>query len=125
MGYMKKIGARLVNEFGWRPEYSSIYQAKLLNTHPGLLPETKSLYGIHVQEHVLSHHLTYGGQTMHIVAKDYDDGPIVAEHKVKVEFKDSPASLFERVQKTEKKYLPLDVASFIKKRQTYLNVNEA
>jgi phosphoribosylglycinamide formyltransferase-1 len=117
MGYMKRIGPRLVHEFGWRSEYQHVWQAKMVNTHPGLLPASKGLYGIHVQEHVLANKLPYSGQTLHVVAEDYDDGPTVAEHKVKVKPDDTPASLFDRVQADEKRYLPLDVDAFIKLRQ--------
>lgn len=116
MGYMKRIGPNLVHEFGWREEYERAEQAMMVNTHPGLLPETKGLYGIHVQEHVLTHTLPYSGQTFHVVAEKYDEGPVVAEHKVKVEPGDTPESLFDRVQAAEKHFLPLDIDAFIKQR---------
>jgi phosphoribosylglycinamide formyltransferase-1 len=124
MGYMKKIRLRLVRRFGWRQGYKSPYQAMMLNTHPGLLPATKGLYGIYVQEYVLSHKLKYAGQTLHIVAEDYDDGPIVAEHKIEVREDDTPDSLFERVKQTEKKYIAEDIESFITARKKYLSEKE-
>lgn len=124
MGFMKKIGPLVVAEFGWHEEYTSPYQAMMLNTHPGLLPETKGLYGIHVQEHVLDNHLAYGGQTLHVVAQDYDDGPIVSEHKVAVKPGDTPESFFDRVQKTEKENLPGDIDAFIKARLEYFAQKE-
>ncbi len=113
MGYMKKTGARIVYEFGWRPNYKSIYQARMLNTHPGLLPDSKGLFGELVQEHVLQRHLPYSGQTLHIVAEKYDEGPKIAEHKVLVEDGDTPDTLFARVQAVEKLYLPGDIENFI------------
>lgn len=119
MGYLKRIGPLLVHEFGWRPQYHSPYQAKMLNTHPGFLPDTKGTYGIHAQELVVANKLPYAGQTLHVVAEDYDDGPIIAEHKVKVEPGDTAALLFARVQVAEKANLPLDVDSFIQARQAY------
>lgn len=125
MGYMKRVGSNMVSEFGWRPEYTSPFQAMMLNTHPGLLPETKGLYGSHVQEHVIKNHLSHGGQTLHVVAEDYDDGPVVADHKVKVLPDDTPESLFDRVKVAEKQFLPLDVDKFIKNRLQYLKTKEA
>jgi phosphoribosylglycinamide formyltransferase-1 len=119
MGYMKKSGTTIVHEYGWHPEYTSIYQARMLNTHPGLLPETAGLYGELVQRHVLAHHLPYGGQTLHVVAEKYDDGPIVAEHKVAVMPDDTPESLFSRVQAVEKQMLPLDIQHFIDQQEIY------
>ena len=119
MGYMKKSGKQLVHEFGWRPEYTSVYQAHLLNTHPGLLPETKALYGELVQRHVIDKHLPYSGQTLHVVAENYDDGPVIAEHAVAVQLGDTPESLFARVQAMEKQKLPLDIQKFVTEQEAY------
>ena len=114
---MKRIGPNLVQTFGWLPEYKSAFQARMVNTHPGLLPETKGLYGIGVQQHVLEHGLSHGGQTLHVVAEDYDDGPVIAEHKVAVKPEDTPDSLFDRVKGVEKEHLPQDIAAFIAESQ--------
>jgi phosphoribosylglycinamide formyltransferase 1 len=120
MGYMKLIGPHLVQEFGWRKEYESPYQAKMLNTHPGLLPLTKGLYGIYAQSHTLASGESFGGHTLHMVAAAYDDGPVIAEHKVTVQPNDTAEDLFARVQKSEKQHLPADIDKFIKERQRYL-----
>ncbi len=120
MGYMKRVGPHLIQAFGWLPIYKSLFQAKMVNTHPGLLPDTKGFYGTNIQEYVLEHHLPYGGQTFHLVAQEYDDGPIIAEHKVSVEPHDTADSLFQRVQVIEKKYLPTDTEDFILARLAYL-----
>jgi phosphoribosylglycinamide formyltransferase-1 len=119
MGYMKRIGPDLIQAFGWLPEYTSVFQARMVNTHPGLLPDTKAMYGLQIQQYVLDHHLPYGGQTLHAVAEDYDDGPIIAEHKVPVKPDDTADRLFERVQAAEKQYLPADIEAFIKARQAF------
>jgi phosphoribosylglycinamide formyltransferase 1 len=124
LGYMKRVGPRLVHTFGWRPEYQSAYQVKMVNTHPGLLPETKGLYGIHVQRHVLDKHLSDAGQTLHAVAENYDEGPVIAEHRIKVLPDDTAESLFERVKATEKQYLPKDIENFIQKRQAFIAQNK-
>lgn len=120
MGYMKKIGPALIEAFGWLPTYSSIFQAKMVNTHPGLLPDTKGFYGINIQKYVLDNGLPYGGQTFHVVSDNYDEGPIIAEHKVPVEEGDTPESLFDLVQEVEKKYLPNDIDEFIKARLAFI-----
>lgn len=120
MGYMKRIGPRLVQAFGWVPAYTSMYQAMMTNTHPGLLPDTKGFYGANIQQYVLDHDLPYGGQTLHLVSEDYDDGPILAEHKVAVQPDDTADTLFARVQAVEKQYLPGDIEAFIMARRAYL-----
>lgn len=123
MGYMKKIGPRLVERYGWQDEYTSPFQAMMLNTHPGLLPETKALFGLGIQSYVLDNKLPYGGQSLHVVAEEYDACPVVSEHRVKVEPGDTAESLFERVQKTEKEFLPGDIEQFIINRREYLSHN--
>jgi phosphoribosylglycinamide formyltransferase 1 len=119
MGYMKRIGPTIIKAFGWVPEYTSMYQAKMLNTHPGLLPDTKGFYGEQIQAYVLDKGLPYGGQTVHLVSEDYDDGPIIAEHRVTVEPNDTSETLFARVQAAEKHYLPLDIDAFLTARLAY------
>jgi phosphoribosylglycinamide formyltransferase 1 len=119
MGYMKKVGPSLVRTFGWQFEYTDPRQAMMVNTHPGLLPETKGLYGVHVQEYVLEKGLLFSGQTLHLVAENYDDGPIIAEHKIPVNSDDTPESLFDRVREIEKRYLPTDIAAFIETRSKF------
>ncbi len=120
MGYMKKIGPKLVETFGWHSGFTNPYQAKMLNTHPGLLPESAGLYGKNVQQHVIENHLPFSGQTLHIVSENYDEGPIIAEHKVAVDQDDDADGLFAKVQKVEKEYLPKDVDNFIRARLQYL-----
>lgn len=121
MGYMKRVGPDLIEAFGWQPNYTSMFQAKMVNTHPGLLPDTKGFYGKNIQAYVLDNHLPYGGQTLHVVSEKYDEGPIIAEHKVMVVPNDTADTLFDRVQKVEKKYLPHDIDDFIHARLAYIN----
>jgi phosphoribosylglycinamide formyltransferase-1 len=81
------------------------------------------MYGVHVQEHVLQKQLPYSGQTLHIVAEEYDEGPVLAEHKVAVEPGDSPDGLFDRVRELEKYWVPRDIDAFIKARAAYRATN--
>lgn len=117
-GYMKKIGPKIVQRFGWHSDYNNPCQAMMVNMHPGLLPATKGLYGAHVQEFVLKNKIP-AGHTLHIVSEDYDEGPIIAEHMVVVEKEDTPETLFERIKASERKYLPQDLEDFIQKRRLF------
>lgn len=117
-GYMKMIGPKLVQEFGWRDGYKSPYRARMLNSHPGLLPDTIGYIGIHVQQQVLT--TGRAGHTLHVVSDKYDEGPVIAEHKVEVKPGDTAETLFARVQASERKYLPEDLANFIQKRRQYM-----
>lgn len=124
MGYLRRLGPKLVNEFGYHSDYASPYQAMMLNSHPGLLPETAGTFGINTQRLTLEKGMPFGGQTLHAVSEIYDDGPVIAEYKVKVEPNDTPESLFARVQTTEKEHLPGDIGAFMEDRQLYFRGNK-
>lgn len=113
MGYMRIVRGALLEEYGWKPEFSSIYQARMTNTHPGPLPETRDTYGIHASKRVLDLGLVASTHTFHLVAAGVDEGPILAEHPVEVAAGDSPESLFERVQTVEKAALPYALGKFL------------
>jgi phosphoribosylglycinamide formyltransferase-1 len=65
MGYMKRIRGPLLDVYGWWPGISSLSDIRMLNTHPGPLPQTEGLFGIHVQEAVLASGLGYSAHTVH------------------------------------------------------------
>jgi phosphoribosylglycinamide formyltransferase 1 len=96
LGYMKKVRGSLLD-------------LAVVNTHPGPLPETAGLHGIHIQERVLELGLTHSAQTLHYVVGEYDSGKIIAAHPVPVVPGESAESLFDAVQVTEKAHLPVDL----------------
>ena len=105
MGYMKRVRGELLTQFGWRPT-DSIWDVRMINTHPGPLPQTEGLMGLQAQEAVLARGLDYSAHTVHTVTADYDQGMIIQETRVPLEPGDTPTSLFERVQAVEKANLP-------------------
>lgn len=125
MGYMRKIGASIITEYGWNPTYMSPYQARMLNTHAGLLPDTKGFYAHHKEEHVLASKFSESGVTLHLVALKYDDGPTVAEHRITVSPHDTVETLLAKDQALEKRYIYKDVVEFIKNRQQFLAGKES
>ncbi len=125
LGYMKHIGKLVTDVYGWRPEYTSIYQARMLNTHPGLLPATAGLFGINVQEAVLSNHHEKAGQTLHVVSAEYDEGPTVAENTIDVYPNETAEELFARVQIAEKDNIARDVLEFLQQQANYNGGNHA
>jgi phosphoribosylglycinamide formyltransferase-1 len=120
MGYLKRGAPSIVHEYGWRPEYQSVYEARMLNIHPGPLPETKGLYGLSVQERVLSSRPVVAGHVVHVVAENYDDGPVIAEHPVPVVASDTPETLSQRVRSLQREQVPGDIATFAAARGRYL-----
>ncbi len=124
LGYMKQIGQTLLDDYGWLPHYTNVYQARMLNTHPGLLPQTIGTHGRGTQEFTLVQRMPEGGQTLHVVAAEYDTGPHVAEHRVPVLPDDTPDTLFARVQAVEKAHIAADVMTFVEGQKEYLSENK-
>jgi phosphoribosylglycinamide formyltransferase 1 len=122
-GYMKLVGDKIVAEYGWNERYRTVYQARMLNTHPGLLPYTKGLFGIHIQQYVLINNKP-AGHCIFAVDGEYDDGPVISEHAVTIEPGDTPEILFERIKQSEKKYLAEDLQDFISAQMEYNQNNE-
>ncbi|QQS20029.1 hypothetical protein IPL85_01030 [Candidatus Saccharibacteria bacterium] len=119
LGYMKLVGTTLLEAYGWLPEYESVYQCRMLNTHPGLLPETVGTHGIGTQEFTIREGLREAGQTLHAVSAEYDMGPTVAVHRVPIEPNDTPEALFSRVQAVEKATIASDIAAFVEAQKKY------
>ncbi|HEY1085812.1 MAG TPA: formyltransferase family protein [Candidatus Saccharimonadales bacterium] len=112
LGYMKLVGSSIVERYGYNSQLSSPFQAQMVNTHPGILPDTKGLYGIHVQEYVLKNNRT-AGHCLFAVDTEYDGGPVVAEHRVEVLEGDTPESLFERIKASERATIGSDIDIFL------------
>jgi phosphoribosylglycinamide formyltransferase-1 len=119
MGYMKVVRGELIEEYGWLPHFSSIYQARMSNTHPGPLPETADTYGIHTSQRVLALGLASSRHTVHVVASGVDRGPKIAEHPVEILPDDSPQDIFDRLQIVEKVALPYVLDRFLREQEAY------
>lgn len=119
MGYMKMVRGDLIDEYGWLPHFSSIYKARMSNTHPGPIPETEDTYGEGTSKRVLELGLSASRHTVHLVAAGIDRGPVLAATPVVVQEDDSPLDLFGRVQLIEKATLPLVIDRFLKEQVAY------
>ncbi|TDJ29983.1 MAG: phosphoribosylglycinamide formyltransferase [Gammaproteobacteria bacterium] len=93
-GYMKKLGPRTLGA----------YRNRILNTHPSLLPKYggQGFFGRNVHQAVLDSGDTESGATVHLVAGEYDTGPILSQVRVQVKPDDSVESLEERVKSAER-----------------------
>ena len=96
-GYMKSVG----------PETLTRFRGRVLNTHPALLPKFggKGMYGLHVHRAVLAAGEAKTGASVHVVTEEYDAGPVIAQSHVSVEPTDTPETLAERVQASERRLL--------------------
>ena len=103
-GFMKMLPQNIVKH----------YEYKILNIHPGLLPEFggKGFYGTRVHEAVINTGKRESGATVHFVDEIYDHGPIILQKKVEVMETDTPESLAARVLKLEHELFPEVVKAF-------------
>ncbi len=94
-GYMKKLGPITLQTFSGR----------IINTHPALLPRFggPGMYGLHVHRAVLEAGEPVSGATVHLVTADYDAGRVLAQRQVSVLAEDTPETLAERVQTSERR----------------------
>ena len=92
-GWMRIVTSELISAF---PD-------RLINLHPSLLPSFRGLDGI---GQALNAGVRISGCTVHLVSKDLDAGPIVAQAAVPVFSTDDHASLAARIRQQEHRLLP-------------------
>ena len=96
-GYLRRLG----------PTTLARYAGRVLNIHPGPLPEFggPGMYGRRVHEAVLAAGRPQSGITIHVVDGQYDHGPVVARRTVPLEPGDTPEALEKRVSVQEPAFL--------------------
>jgi phosphoribosylglycinamide formyltransferase-1 len=90
------------------PFLVKIYNQKMINIHPALLPKYggKGMFGLNVHQAVISAGDPETGITIHYVNEMYDKGKVIFQSTVKVDKKDNAEKLSKKVQELEHKYLP-------------------
>lgn len=101
-GYMIKIPSEVIQK----------YEGRIVNIHPALLPKYggKGFYGMNVHRAVIENKETESGCSVHLVTEEYDEGPVIARHKVKVKDSDDAGDLAKRILKEEHKLFPKVIA---------------
>ena len=79
------------------------YLGRVMNIHPALIPSFcgQGMYGHHVHEAVVAKGVKVSGCTVHFVDNQYDNGPIILQRAVPVEFEDTAEDVAERVFQQE------------------------
>ena len=110
-------GAQWVAMCGWLKFWDppAPFAGRTVNIHPSLLPKFggKGMYGLKVHTAVLAAGERESGCTAHLVAGDYDRGPILAQRTVPVLPTDTPELLQARVQEAERTLFPQALAAAI------------
>ncbi len=91
------------------PDFIRAWQGRILNIHPSLLPAYK---GLDTHRRALLAGEDYAGCSVHLVTEELDDGPVIAQSRVKIRGRDTPESLAARVLEEEHRIYPQALDSF-------------
>lgn len=102
---LQKHDINLILLIGYRKilsnKFVDLWQNKILNVHPSLLPKFAGLMDLKVHAEVLREHETQTGCTVHFVDENLDGGKIIVQKSCEVLPYDTPETLKTRVQKLE------------------------
>ncbi|MEI7709178.1 MAG: formyltransferase family protein [bacterium] len=124
MTILEKIPVDYICLCGWKKiipnEMIEKYQNKILNLHPGLIPDAidasdssvenpdgtkalwnKGMYGDKAIQNFLDQKSTYAGSCVHFLTLDFDFGPLLGTTFEKIEPSDTVESLYARLKKKE------------------------
>ncbi|AEV33330.1 phosphoribosylglycinamide formyltransferase [Owenweeksia hongkongensis] len=105
-GFLLKVPSDIIQQF---PD-------RIINLHPALLPDYggDGMYGMHVHEAVVENEEEETGITIHYVNDDYDEGEIIFQETVEVDYEDTPEDVQYKVQQLEHKHYPEVIEYVIK-----------
>jgi phosphoribosylglycinamide formyltransferase-1 len=98
-GYMRLLSA----------DFIRAWEGRILNIHPSLLPLYK---GLDTHSRALTAGETWAGCSVHLVTEALDDGPVLAQAKVRIRERDTAEMLAERVLAEEHKLYPEALEAF-------------
>jgi len=101
-GYMRLLSPDFIH--GWN--------GRILNIHPSLLPDYK---GLDTHQRALIAGEEYAGCSVHVVTEELDDGPVIAQAKVRIQARDTADTLAARVLAEEHQLYPAALDAFCRK----------
>ena len=106
-GFLLKVPESLIDAYPYR----------IINIHPALLPKYggKGMYGQHVHRAVLEAGERETGISIHFVNEHYDEGAMIAQHKVNLGDEETAESIAAKVHALEYKWFPPIVEETISK----------
>jgi len=83
-------------------------EKRVVNIHPSLIPSFcgSGFYGHHVHEAVKKKGCTVSGCTVHFANEEYDEGPIILQRCVDLDYDDTPDEIAAKVFEIECKAFP-------------------
>lgn len=91
------------------PEFIRSWEGRILNIHPSLLPLYK---GLDTHARALAGGETWAGCSVHVVTDELDDGPVIAQAKIRIRGRDTAETLEARVLEEEHKLYPQTLDAF-------------
>jgi len=91
------------------PEFVRLYERRILNIHPSLLP---AFPGLNAQKQALDHGAKVTGCTVHFVDQGVDTGPIILQAAVPIRDDDTVETLSHRILLEEHRLYPEAVRLF-------------
>ena len=111
---LKKEKIRLICLAGFMKilskEFIKIFNGKIINIHPSLLPKYK---GLNTHKRAIMNNDKFTGCTVHHVTATLDSGKIILQKKVKIAVRDNPISLARKVLKQEHKLYPAAIIKIL------------
>lgn len=117
---LQKRGIRLIVLAGFLWKVPSLlinaYPNRIVNIHPALLPKYggKGMYGNRVHEAVIAAGDKESGITIHYVDELYDHGNIIFQATCKIDEKDTPGSLAQKIHLLEHQHYPTVIDKILK-----------
>ena len=99
-GFMRILSKNFIQSF----------KGQILNIHPSLLPKYK---GLNTHDRAIKNKDRYSGCTVHFVTTKLDSGKIIIQKKVKINKKDTPRTLANKVLAEEHKLYPEAILKII------------
>jgi formyltetrahydrofolate-dependent phosphoribosylglycinamide formyltransferase len=91
------------------PWFIAAWEGRILNIHPSLLPLYK---GLDTHRRALLAGEEFAGCSVHLVTEELDGGPVLAQARVRIQARDDPGSLAERVLEAEHQLYPATLDEF-------------
>lgn len=91
------------------PEFITLWQGKMLNIHPSILPLFR---GLHTHQRALDAGMVVHGCTVHGVTGELDGGPILGQAVIPVLANDTPDDLAARLLPLEHRLYPIVLRKF-------------
>jgi len=91
------------------PEFIAGWSGRILNIHPSLLPAYK---GLDTHRRAIEGGEIEAGCSVHLVTEALDDGPVLAQSRVRIRERDTPETLAQRVLEEEHKLYPQALDDF-------------